>query len=563
MIEKAATGITGFDELTGGGLPQGRVTLVEGSAGTGKTIMALQSLVHAVRELDEPGVFVAFEEYSERIKVNAAGFGWQLDTLPESKLTFLDSQPSVDLVQSGSFDLGGLLAGLGAVIDKTGARRVVLDAVDTLLVLLPNRRDVRQEIYRLHEWLLDRGLTAIITAKRHYPDWVSPETDLEFMEFMVDSTVRLRHEVIEGVSQRTLRILKYRGSSFDENDVPYVIGTGGLELAGSFNEQTPPLTVSHERLSTGVPRLDKMLEGGYHRRASILVTGAPGTAKTTLAGAFAEAACNRGERTLLVSFDSRVEEIVRNLGSVGIDLQTPLDNGMLRMESAGGLSGSSEIQLMRIRKWAEAHEARCIAIDPASALSRPGNKLQAHSVVHRLVDWCKSNDITLLTTSLLERATGNETHTPLHISTIADTWIHLDYRAESGERNRGLSIIKSRGTAHSNQVRELTLSANGVELADVYAAGGEVLMGTLRMERERAEALARRNAAQKQRNHLLRLEAESRELSQRMQILQESLSAKEEELQEARKSHQTVEQSLSDTGDLIRDKRHADSSSDE
>ncbi len=219
------------------------------------------------------------------------------------------------------------------------------------------------------------------------------------------------------------------------------------------------------------------------------------------------------------------------------------------MGSAGGLSGSSEIQLLRIRKWAQAHEARCIAIDPASALVRPGNIMQAYSVVKRLVDWCKSNDITLLTTSLLDRATENDAHTPLHISTVADTWIHLEYRAESGERNRGLSILKSRGTAHSNQVWEMVLSADGVELADVYSAGGEVLMGTLRMERERAEALARSKAAREHRRYLARLEAESREFEQRLRALQES--------------YQATERLDSDTDSLIRHRRRADRASDE
>lgn len=563
MIEKAGTGIAGFDELTGGGLPRGRVTLLEGGAGTGKTIMALESLVHAARELDEPGVFVAFEEHAGRIRENAASFGWHLDELSESQLTFMDCQPSVDLVQTGSFDLQGLLAGLGAVVEQIGARRVVLDAVDTLLALLPTRHDMRREVYRVHEWLLERNLTAIVTAKNQRQGHVPAEADLDFMQFMVDSAVQLRHEVVEGISQRSLRVLKYRGSAFDENAVPYVIGPHGLELAGSLHAMSPPLRVSRERLSSGVPRLDSMLDGGYYRSASILVTGAPGTAKTTLAGAFIEAACQRGERTLMISFDSRVEEIVRNLGSVGIDLRTPLDQGTLRMESAGGLAGSSEIQLMRIRKWAEQHQARCIAIDPASALAKAGNALLAHSVIHRLVDWCKSHEITLMTTSLLDRASESETHTPLQISTIADTWIHLDYRAESGERNRGLSIIKSRGTAHSNQVRELILSADGVELADVYAAGGEVLMGTLRMERERAEALARRKAQQEHRQSVVRLEAESRELEQRMYALEESLRGKNEELREARANQQTVEQLLSDTDDLIRDKRRAGHGSNE
>ncbi len=558
MIEKAETGIAGFDELTGGGLPRGRVTLVEGGAGTGKTIMALQSLAYAARELDEPGVFVAFEEQSERIRLNASDFGWQLDTLSDEQLAFLDSRPSVDLLQSGDFDLTGLMAGLGAVIHRIGARRIVLDATDILLTLLPDRRSVRREMFRLHEWLLEHELTAIITVKRPPPGEPVPEMDLEFMQFMADSAVNLSHDLVQGISQRSLRMVKYRGSSFDENDIPYVIGASGLELASGFGEQSGPLQVVDERVSTGITRLDYMLEGGYHRNASILVTGSPGTAKTTLAGAFIEAACARDERCLLVSFDSRVEEIVRNLRSVGIDLRTPLDRGTLRMESAGGLSGSSEIQLMRIRRWAQAHQARCIAIDPASALAKSGNALLAHSVIQRLVDWCKRDGVTLLTTSLLDRAHEADSHTPLHISTIADTWIHLEYRVKAGERNRGLSIIKSRGTAHSNQVRELVLGADGITLADVYSAGGEVLMGTLRMERERAEALAQRKASQEHREYLAGLEAELDELDQRMQTLQKNAKNKQKQLAESIEERQSAEDLIRDTEKLIRRGRQSD-----
>jgi len=438
----------------------------------------------------------------------------------------------------------------------------VLDATDILLTLLPNRRSVRREMFRLHEWLLARELTATITVKRPAPGQPVPEMDLEFMQFMADTAVKLSHDLVQGISQRSLRMIKYRGSSFDENDIPYVIGTSGLELASGFGEHNGPLQVVDDRVSTGVDRLDYMLEGGYHRNASILVTGSPGTAKTTLAGAFIEAACERDERCLLISFDSRVEEIVRNLKSVGIDLKTPLERGMLRMESAGGLSGSSEIQLMRIRHWAKTHQARCIAIDPASALAKSGNALLAHSVIQRLVDWCKCSGITLLTTSLLDRAHEADSHTPLHISTIADTWIHLEYRVEAGERNRGLSIIKSRGTAHSNQVRELVLSADGITLTDVYSAGGEVLMGTLRMERERAEALARRKASQEHREYLAELEAELDELDQRMQTLQKNAKNKQKQLAEAIEDRQSAEDLIRDTERLIRHGRQSDRNGD-
>lgn len=528
-LGKTPTGIAGFDEITDGGLPRGRTTLLLGGPGSGKTIFALQFLAHGARKCKEPGIFVAFEETSKRIAINAAGFGWKLAQLGRKKLSFIDAQPKSDLVQSGTFDLGGLLAALEAKVNETHARRIVFDAVDVILALLPDAAARRREMYRLHEWLAARQLTSIITAKAGGDDSnsVSP---FSFIQFMVDCAVILSHEVVLGVSQRNLRVQKYRGSSFDENESPFLIGRSGIEVPIPRTFGRIDAAVSHERISSGVERLDTMLGGGYYRGSSVLITGISGTAKTTLSGAFAEAACGRGERTLFVSFDSAGPEIVRNLESIGIRLKRYVKNGLLRMISARGFSGSAESYLMRIKTLAADHKARCVVIDPISTWSKSRNDLTAHGTAERLIDWSKAEGMTLLCTRLLdERSSHQEEKSPLQTSTIADTWIHLNYLVQGGERNRGLSIIKSRGAAHSNQVRELILSDAGVTLADTYTAGGEVLMGTMRWQKEGAERVAQEVTDVAGKLKRVRLEAEEAELGVRVKALQVELEAKQVE----------------------------------
>ena len=531
---KAPTGITGLDEITAGGLPHGRTTLLVGGPGSGKTLFALQFLVHGAQACHEPGIFVAFEESSKRIAANAESFGWKLAESKREKrgVFFLDAQPTPDLVQSGSFDLSGMLAALGAMTKATRARRIVLDALDVVLALLPDPATRRREIYRLHEWLLVRELTGIITAKDG-GDEAGPAFNQQpfgFMQFTVDCAVILSHSVVLGVSQRNLRVLKYRGSSFDENESPFVIGAGGLEVATAPKLGRVQANVSNERVSSGVKRLDTMLGGGYYRGASVLITGFPGTAKTTLSGTFAEAACRRGERTLFVSFDSDSNEVIRDLGSVGIRLGRYVKNGTLRMASARTITGSAETYLVRIRTAAKEHKARCVVIDPVSTWSKSGSDSSAHSVAERLIDWSKAEGITLLCTSLLdEMSSQTEGGSSLQISTLADTWIHLNYLVQAGERNRGLAIIKSRGTAHSNQVRELILSDAGVTLTDTYTAGGEVLMGTMRWEKEGAERVAHEVTEVAGKLKRVRLDAEEAELGVRMKSLQVELEAKQVE----------------------------------
>jgi circadian clock protein KaiC len=522
---KAPTGIVGFDEITQGGLSRGRTTLLEGGAGSGKSIMALQSLVNAAQKSNEPGIFVAFEESPERIKENVAKFGWDLDALARKKLFFLDAQPNPELVSSGSFDLDGMLAALGAKVREMGAKRIVFDALDVVLSLMNDPVAERRELYKLHEWLLASGLTAIITAKADSRG--ENEARLGFMQFMVDCAVRLRHSEEEGKSQRSLRVLKYRGSAFEEDASPFVIGDSGLEVAGSRDLGRREIEVSDERISSGVARLDTMLGGGYYRGSSVLITGFPGTAKSTLAGAFAEASCERGESTLFVTFDSDAVEIIRNLRSVNIRLERFVKNGLLHTKSTRGIMGSAEIHLMRIKRVAREHKVRILIIDPVSALSKGGSEGLVHSVAERLIDWAKFEGITLLCSSLLEgTAPGQMEGTPVQISTIADTWIHLNYIMHAGERNRGISIVKSRGTSHSNQVRELILSDKGITLADAYTGGGEVLMGTLRWEKEQAERKARFAAESTLDLQRGKIENEAAELNARIKSLQYELKLK-------------------------------------
>lgn len=493
VMKKAATGIRGFDDISLGGLPAGRITLVEGCAGAGKTVFALECVVHAVRTLDEPAIFVCFEEDPARLRENAQSFDWNLESIPETQLLFIEAQPDLDLITSGDFDISGLLAILQVKVVQLGIRRIVFDAIDLLFTQM-DAAIAHRELRRLKQWLSDLALTAILTSK--ISDNELPAVRLPSMEtlpFMVDCAIMLNHDHADGISQRSLRITKYRGSAFQENAFPFVIGVGGIDVAFVYSSSRNAVPPSSERLSTGLPELDTMLRGGIFRGASILVTGYPGTAKTTLCGAFLAAACQRGEKALFVSFVSRDDEIIANLQSVSIDLQPHLESGLLRMLSARALRGSAETHLLAIRTHAREHGATCIAIDPLSALSKSGTRGTAPGVSERLIDWAKAEGITVLCTSLLDDAELQDEATPLQISTIADTWFHLSYEVSAGERNRRLSIVKARGTGNSNQVREFVLSDAGVSFKDVFMADGDVLVGSQRRARERDD---RQNADQ-------------------------------------------------------------------
>ena len=560
---KAPAGIAGFDETTGGGLPCDRTTLLIGGPGSGKTVLALQFLAHGAQACKEPGIFVAFEETSQRIVANAESFDWKLPELQrQKKLFFLDAHPPSDLIQAGNFNLGGMLAALTAQVKTMKARRIVFDALDVVLALLPDPAAQRREIYRLHDWLLAHALTGIITAKGDGNETSSiGSLAFGFAQFMVDCAVILNHSAVQGVSQRNLRVLKYRGASFDENEAPFLIGKHGLEVAVARASSGRALAkkATSERVTSGVERLDTMLGGGYFRGASILVTGFSGTAKTTISAVFAEAACQRGERTLFVTFDSEHREVIRNLAAVGIHLERYVKSGILRMISARTIAGSAETYLVRIKALAKEHQARCIVIDPISLWSSPGTDMTTQSVADRLIHWSKGDGTTLVCTNLLDELSSQmEGGSQLQISTLADTWIHLSYVVQAGERNRGLSIIKSRGTAHSNQVRELILSDQGVTLADTYTAGGEVLMGTLRWQKENAERLANEATEVDGKRKRVNLNTEEAMLEMRIKSLQMELLAKQAEKELLARTTQSRQGELSKGRVQMKQSRGAD-----
>ncbi len=528
-LAKMPTGIEGFDEITGGGLPRNRTSLVIGGPGCGKTVFALQTLVNSARLWNEPGIFVAFEENSRQIIANAASFGWDLPTLEkEGRIFFLDAHLSADDAQSGKFDLVGMLASLKAKADEMGAKRIVFDSLDVLLTLLNDPIAERREIYRLHDWLSQAGPTGIVTLKIEEGEPLLPQR-YGFMQFMADCVVLLHHCLAERVSLRDLRVVKYRGSHFAENEFPLVIGPQGMEVT-SYDSKEPEAEASTERVSSGIERLDTMLGGGYFRGTSVLITGTVGTAKSTLSAAFIEAACRRGEKTLYVSFDERASAMVHNLSSVGIRLGPHIESGVLRIYAPRIEVRSTEEHLMKIRALTREHKPRCMVIDPLTAMARGGGLVPALGFVQQLLHLAQVGGITMVYTSQTLGTNPLVEASEAQISTIADTWIHLSYVAQCGERNRALTIVKSRGTGHSNQVRELILSDQGVTLADVYTAGGEVLMGSLRWERERAEALQKERARVEVERKQRELELSEAETLARLAVLERQLEAQRAEL---------------------------------
>ncbi len=556
-MSKTPTGITGFDDIAMGGLPTGRATLVTGGPGSGKTVFALQTLVSGARERGISSIFVAFEEYPANLRTYAASFQWGLDAVAESRLTFIDARPNLDIVRIGAFDIGGLLALLQVEVTASGAKLIVFDAIDILLAQMGDPEVIRREVYRLHNWLFEAGLTAIITSKTSIGDLQnSGLPSMEFVQYMVDCWVVLNNDIVDQVSQRNLRIAKYRGSDFHGNAVPFLIGRHGIDVAFTHAPRTSDRPVDNERISSGVSALDHMLRGGYMRAACVLLTGLPGTAKTTLCGAFVAAACARGEKTLFVSFVSREDEIIRNLKSVSIDLEPHIASGLLRMVSTRASNASAETHLLSIRSAAQDHGASCIVADPLSALSKSGNRGTAPGVSERLIDWAKAGGRTVVCTSLLDNTEDPTEATPLQISTIADTWIHLTNDAGGGERNRTLSIIKSRGTGHSNQVRELMLSDSGVALHDVFVGGGEILMGSERWESARDEDLRGQQRAVEDALEAKRRAADVVKLESRIALMQEELRAKIESDQAEQDSAARLTQEKISTTDQLQIRRN-------
>ncbi len=510
--DKISSGIVGFDEITGGGLPRGRVTVVLGGAGCGKTIFALQGLV-AGAKAGEPGLFVTFEENPEQIMKDAKRFDWKLSAMKGKGVEFFDAQLSQAIIQGGEFDLLGLLAVIGAKIKQLGCKRVVFDGLDVLLGHLGDPALIRGEILRLREWVYAAGLTGMVTAKAD--EHGHSASDYAFLQFIADCVISLQHRVTAGAAIRMIRVAKYRGDAHSANELPFTITKGGIEVACGTSPELHH-SVSMERVTSGVERLDAMLRGGYYRGSAVLISGAPGTSKTSLVAAFAAAACERKERTVYVSFDEAPAQIIRNVASIGIDLTPYVKSGVLTMCSLRARADNPEAHVARIRTLLDRQQARNLIVDPLSALAQSFDQAIGDRAAVQVLDVAKGLGITTLSTSLLANAAPLSEETPLGISTIADTWMHVSYVSNAGERNRALTIIKSRGTSHSNQVRELILSDAGVTLADAYISDGEVLMGTLRWERENEDRRAKQTAQTE--SHLQQKQAELALAESRLRI---------------------------------------------
>jgi circadian clock protein KaiC len=482
---KKPTFIPGFDEITEGGLPEGRMTAVVGGPGAGKSLFALQNLLNRASRAGEPGLFVTFEETIDRVQSHIAGLDWDFGPIERGEVVLIDARVPVDAVHAGAFDFAGLLAILAARKVETGAVNIVFDGIDLLMGTLNDDFLERQELARLDDWARTAGVSGVVTVKS-YGASERDQRRVDLIQYISDSVVMLDAALHSTYFARTIRVVKYRGSGYVPNAIPMIIGCSGIEVVpAQISRESYP--VYSERVSSGVARLDAILDGGYIRGSCILVSGAPGTAKTSIAASLTASACASGRQALFVSFDESDAQIVANMKSIGIDLEPHVASGRLVMAAMRSKGHSPEECFLRIAGLISRDAPSVLVVDPLSALGGTPYPF-ASAIAEALIDLAKSKGITFLSTSLLGDVAG-ETETSIsHISTIADTWMHLSYVLQNGERNRALTIIKSRGTGHSNQVRELLLGGAGVDLADVYVGEGGVLLGTARAEKLEEEA---------------------------------------------------------------------------
>lgn len=497
-LPKSPTGIQGLDEITGGGLPTGRPTLVCGSAGCGKTMFAMEFLVRGATQFNEPGVFMMFEESAAELTANVRSLGFNLDRLVAEQKIVLDYVhiERSEIEETGEYDLEGLFIRLGHAIDTIGAKRVVLDTIEALFAGLPNHAILRAELRRLFRWLKDRGLTAVITGEKGDNTSI---TRYGLEEYVADCVIVLDHRVTEQISTRRLRVLKYRGSAHGTNEYPFLIGERGLSVLPITS-----LRLDHaapeQRLSTGIVRLDDMLGGkGIFRGSSVLISGSPGTGKSSISATFLNAACQRGERALLFAYEESSAQILRNMRSIGIDLELWVEKGLLQIHSSRPTLQGLEQHLVMMYDTVQAFRPSVIAVDPISNLTLERNEAEVKPTLMRLIDFLKQRQITTVFTSL---TTGGMTpeDSQMGVSSLMDTWLLLRNVEFNGERNRTLYVLKSRGMAHSNQVREFVMSNAGIDLMDVYLGTDRVLTGTARLAqevRERAAELRRQDHERK------------------------------------------------------------------
>ncbi len=526
-IEKARTGIGGFDEITGGGLPAGRPTLVCGGPGCGKTLFAMQFLVSGVTRFDEPGVFMSFEEPSDDLAKNVASLGFDLNDLIANGKLAMDTVivERSEIEESGEYDLEGLFLRLDFAIRTVGAKRVVLDTIESLFSGFNNQAILRAELRRLFRFLKDRKVTVVLTGERG--EGQLTRQGLE--EYVSDCVILLDHRVIEQVSTRRLRIVKYRGSSHGTNEYPFIIDQHGLEVL--------PVTALHlqhsaseERISSGVARLDTMLGGeGFFRGTSILVSGTAGTGKSSLSAHFADATCRRGERCLYFALEESQQQIIRNMRSIGLDLDPWTRRGLLEFHASRPTLFGLEMHLATIFRAVTEVEPSVVIVDPLSNLSSIGSSNEVMAALLRLIDFLKARQITGMFTSLVSNGDA-ENDTQLGVSSLMDTWLSLRNLESNGERNRGLYVLKSRGMHHSNQIREFLLTEHGVQLVDVYLGAEGILTGSARINQEARERTE--SAARQEEIAILQRRLDRRKVAMEGQIsaLRAELEAEEEEI---------------------------------
>jgi len=496
QLEKSLTGITGFDQVTNGGLPKGRPTIVCGGPGCGKTMFAMEFLVRGATQFNEPGVLITFEETGDEMTKNVASLGFDLKALVARKKLVMDYvkiEPA-EIQETGAYDLEGLFVRLQYAVDSIGAKRIVLDTVEAVFSGFSNAGLLRAEIRRLFRWLKDRGLTTVVTAERG--DGSLTRYGLE--EYVSDCVIFLDHRVTDQVSTRRMRIIKYRGTSHGADEYPFLIDDRGFSVLPSTSMKLNH-PVSNQRISSGVPDLDAMLEGkGFYKGTSVLVSGTAGSGKSSLGASLVARSCSDGRRSLYVAFEESPSQAARNMRSIGIDLQRHMKSGLLRFEAWRPTQSGLEMHLLRIHKLIEEFNPDVVVIDPVSNLMM-GNVHEVNSMLMRLMDFLKTKQITAMFTSLTEGSRKEFEQTEVGISSLIDTWILLRDIELNGERNRCIYVLKSRGMAHSNQVREFVMSSNGIRLLPVYIGAGTVLTGSARLNQEaheKAEILVRQQTAE-------------------------------------------------------------------
>jgi circadian clock protein KaiC len=521
QLPKTPTGIAGFDEITGGGLPTGRPSLICGAAGSGKTLFSMEFIVRGAVEFGEPGVFMAFEEKAEELGTNVASLGFNLDKLQKDGLLKIDhvQVERSEIEETGEYDLDGLFIRLGYAIDTIGAKRVVLDTIENLFSGLNNQAILRAELRRLFGWLKEKGVTAIITGEKG--EGSLTRQGLE--EYVSDCVILLDHRVINQISTRLLRIVKYRGTVHGTNEYPFLIDEEGISVLPITSLQLDA-DVSSQRISSGIPALDKMLGGkGFFRGSSILVSGTAGTGKTSIAAYFAHETCRRKERCLYFAFEESPQQIMRNMLSIGIDLKADVDKGLLEMHASRPTLFGLEMHLVDIHKKIEKFKPKTVILDPITNLITIGSVSEVKGMLIRLIDFLQTQQITVLFTALTLNTIVSE-QTDEGVSSLVDAWLLVRDIESNGERNRGMYIMKSRGMKHSNQVREFVITDEGLDLVDVYLGPEGVMIGSAREAQQLVEATGK----------MLRTHAVSRkdmEIERKRTVLEAKIASLKEEFE--------------------------------